>query len=96
MLVTDTPVSRSLGATFSELIGQPTPPEFQVLPPTLAAPVTGMTKTLQSFVALSKPPPIVTPTLEASVTETETVVASLPRETILEPHGQAIALATTT
>ena len=95
VLVTNAPVSRSLGATFSELIGQPTPLEFRVLAPTTVAPVTGMIETLPSSVASSKPPPIVTPTLEASATETETVVASLPRETILEPHGQAIASAPT-
>jgi hypothetical protein len=37
VLMADTPVSRSLGATFSELTRQPTPPEFRALAPTIAA-----------------------------------------------------------
>ena len=59
MLVTDTPVFRSLGATFSELIGQPTPPELRVPVPTIVAPVTGITETLPSSVASLEPPPTV-------------------------------------
>ena len=55
-----------------------------------------MTEALSSSVASSELPPIVTPTLEASATETETIVASLPTETVLEAQGQATALATTT
>ena len=50
VLVTDTPISRSLGATFSELIGQPTPPEFQVLAPTTTALVTGTIETISSSI----------------------------------------------
>ena len=61
MLVTDTLVSRSLGATFSELIGQPTPLELRVPAPTTVAPVTRTTETLHSLVALSEPPAIVIP-----------------------------------
>ena len=61
MLVTDTPVSRSLGATFSELTGQPTPLELRVLIPTTVAPVTGTTETLPSSVASSEPLTIVIP-----------------------------------
>jgi hypothetical protein len=80
--VTDTPVSRSLGATFNELIGQPTPPEFQVFASTTAAPVTGTTETIPSSVALTEPPPIVTTTLEATTTVSAT-------------HGQASASAST-
>ena len=63
VLVMDTPVSRSLGATFSELIGQLTPPKFQVLAPTTAAPVTGTTEMIPSSVALSEPSLTVTLTL---------------------------------
>ena len=55
MLVTDTPVSRSLGATFSELTGQPTPLELRVTIPTTVAPITGTTKTILSSVASSEP-----------------------------------------
>jgi hypothetical protein len=84
-LVTDTPVSRSLGATFIELTEQPTPPEFGALAPTTAAPVTGTIEMIPSFVASSKPSQIVTPTLEVLVTTTAPVVASLPTVSPLEP-----------
>ena len=40
VLVADTLVSRSLGVTFSELIGQPTPLEMPVPVPTTVAPIT--------------------------------------------------------
>ena len=93
--MTDTSVSRSLAATFSEIIGHPTPPEVQVPITTAAALVTGTTETLPSSVALSETPRIVTPTLEASAIETETVVSPLPTETASEPQGQATASAST-
>ena len=57
-----TPVSRSLGASFSELIGQPIPPELHVLGPYTVAPITKTTEMLPSSVALSEPPAIVIPT----------------------------------
>ena len=88
--------------TFSELTGQPTPLEFRVLAPTIASPVIGTIETIPSSVALSEPPPIVTPTLEASTTATEAVVAPLPIEIVTvvapteiasEPPGQATVLA---
>ena len=79
MLVTDTPISRSLGATFSELIGQPTPSEFRACAPTTATPVTWTTETIPSSVALSEPPLTVTPTLEVSATAA--VEATLPTVT---------------
>jgi hypothetical protein len=85
VLVTDTPVSRSLGATFIELTEQPTPPEFRSLAPTTAAPVTGTIEMILSSVASSKPPQIVTPTLEVSATVTAPVVASLPTVSPSEP-----------
>ena len=55
MLMTDTPVSRSLGATFNELTGQPTPPELCVPAPTIVALVTRTTEMLPSSVASSEP-----------------------------------------
>ena len=61
MLVTNTLVSRSLSATFSELIGQPTPPELRVPIPTIVAPVTGTIETLPSSIVSSEPPPTVIP-----------------------------------
>ena len=69
----DTPVSRSLGATFSELIGQPTPLELRVPGPSTVAIVTGTTETLPSLVASSEPP--------ASVIPTESQVAPVPEQT---------------
>ena len=79
--MTDTLVSRSLGVTFSELTRQPTPLEYRALAATSAAPVIGMTETLPSSVTSSKPPQIVTPTLEASATATTAIVAPLPTVT---------------
>ena len=61
VLVTDTLVSRSLGATFSELTGQPTPPDLHVPGPSIVAPITGTTETLPSSVASSEPHAIVIP-----------------------------------
>ena len=84
VLVTDIPVSRSLSATFSELIGQPTSPVFRVPIPTIAAPVTRTTETITSYVASSEPPQTVTPTLEASATATAADVAPLPTVILLE------------
>ena len=48
-------MSRNLGASFSELTGQPTPPYLHVLGPSTVAPITGTTKTLPSSVASSEP-----------------------------------------
>ena len=93
VLVTDTPVSRSLGATFSELIGQPTPPELRVLPPTTATLVIGTTEMIPSSIASSEPPLTVTPTLEVLATATAAVVAPLPLVTSSEPQGQATTIA---
>ena len=61
LLVPDTSVSRSLGAAFSELTGQPTPPYLQVLGPSTVAPITENTETLPSSVASSEPPASVIP-----------------------------------
>ena len=54
-------VSRSLGASFSELTGHPTPLDLHVPVPTTIAPVTGMIETLPSSVASSEPPASVIP-----------------------------------
>ena len=61
MLVTDTLVSRSLGATFSELTGQPTLPKLHVPAPSTVALVTRTIETLLSFVASSEPATTVIP-----------------------------------
>ena len=83
MLVTNTPVSRSLGATFSKLIGQPTPLELRVSVPTIVALVTGTTKTLPSSVASSE-------LVEVSVTATEADVAPLPIVILSESHAMPV------
>ena len=61
LLEPDTLVSRSLGASFSELTGQPTPPYLHVLGPSMAAPITVTTETLPSSVASSEPVALVIP-----------------------------------
>ena len=67
-------VSRSLGASFSELIGQPTLPELHVLGPSTVAPITGTTEMLPSSVAsLEQAAPVLdlTQTASASLPATE-------------------------
>ena len=84
VLVMDTLVSRSLGATFDELTRQPTPLELRVPVPTTTALVTETTKMIPLSVALSEPPQTVTPTLEALATVIEADVAPLPTVILLE------------
>ena len=55
LFVPDTSVSRSLGASFSELTGMPTPPHMYTPGPSRAAPITVTTQRLPSFVASSDP-----------------------------------------
>ena len=61
LLEPDTLVSRSLGASFSELTGQPTPPYLHVPGPSMAAPITVTTEMLPSSVASSEPAALVIP-----------------------------------
>ena len=62
-----TPSSRSLGASFSELTGQPTPPYLHVPGPSIVAPITGTTEMLPSSVASSEQAaPVLDPTQTAS------------------------------
>ena len=55
LFVPDTSVSRSLGASFSELTGMPTPPHMHTAGPSTAAPVVVTTQRLPSSVASSDP-----------------------------------------
>ena len=74
-------VSRSLGASFSELIGQPTPPELHVLGSSTVAPTTGTTKMLPSSVASSEqsaPVKDLTQTASASLPAIEGQTAQSP------------------
>ena len=73
LLVLDTPVSRSLGATSSELIGRSTPPDLHVPGPSIVAPSTRTIETLPSSVASSE--------LPASVIPTESQAALVPDPT---------------
>ena len=80
LLVPETIVSRSLGASFSELTGQPTPPYLHVLGPSTVAPITGTTETLPSSVASSEQTATVIPALSTAapvVDPTQTASASL-------------------
>ena len=81
MLVMDAPVSRSLGATFSELTGQPTPLELRVPIPTTVALVTRTTKMIPSSVASSEPPQTVT----ATVIDVATLTIVIPPESQATP-----------
>ena len=79
--MSDTTVSRSPGATFSELTGQPTPSYLHVPGPSIVAPITGTTETLSSSVASSEPAASVIPAqpTAAPVPDlTQTALASLP------------------
>ena len=69
----ETTVFRSLGASFSELTGQPTPPYLHVLGPSTVAPITGTIETLPSSVASSEPP--------ASVVHAQSMAALVPNPT---------------
>ena len=55
LLVPETIVSRSLGASFSELTGQPIPPYLHVPGPSTVAPIFGTIEMLPSSVASSEP-----------------------------------------
>ena len=81
LLALDTTVSRSLGVTFSELIGQPTLPYLHVPGPSIVAPITETTETLPSLVASLEPPATVIPieSQAAPVLDlTQTALAWLP------------------
>ena len=79
LLVLETTVSRSLGASFSELIGQPTPPYLHVPGPSIVAPVTGTTETLPSSVASSEPTIVIPSESQAApvLDPTQTAITSL-------------------
>ena len=63
----ETSRSRSLGASFSELTGQPTLPELHVLGPSTVAPITRTIEMLPSSVASSEQAvPVIDPTQIAS------------------------------
>ena len=53
LFVPDTSVSRSLGASFSELTGMPTPPHMHTAGPSIVAPIAVTTQRLPSSIASS-------------------------------------------
>ena len=80
LLVPETIVSKSLGASFNELIGQPTPPYLHVPGPSTVAPITGTTETLPYSVASLEPAAPVIPaqsTIAPVVDPTQTASALL-------------------
>ena len=81
LLVRETIVSRSLGASFSEFTGQPTPPYLHVPGPSTVAPITETTETLPSSVASSEPAASVIPAQPTAAlvpNQTQTASALLP------------------
>ena len=80
LLEPETTVSRSLGASFSELKWMPTPPYLYVPGPSTVALVTGTTETLPSSVASSEPTLVVPSESQVAPVPdpTQTASASLP------------------
>ena len=75
----DTSVSRSLGASFIELTGMPTPPHMHAAGPSTAAPVTVTTQRLPSSVASSDPTDVPAASQAAPVpAQTQTASVTLP------------------
>jgi len=80
LFVPDTSVSRSLGASFSELTGMPTPPHMYTAGPSTAAPVAVTTQRLPSSVASSDPTTDILAASQAAPApaQTQTASATLP------------------
>ena len=80
LFVPDTSVSRSLGASFNELTGMPTPPHMHALGPSTTAPVTVTTQRLPSSIASSDRTPDVLAASQVApaLAQTQTASATLP------------------
>ena len=80
LLELDTSVSKSLGASFSELTGQPTPPHLYAPGPSIAAPIATTTQRLPSSVASSDPTTGIPAESQAAPipAQTKTASATLP------------------
>ena len=80
LFVPNMSVSRSLGASFSELTGMPTPPHMHAAGPSTAAPVAVTTQRLPSSVASSDPTTDVPAASQAAPApaQTQTASATLP------------------
>ena len=87
LFVPDTSVSRSLGASFSELIGMPTPPHMHAPGPSTAAPVAMTTQRLPSSVASSDPTTDIPAASQAAPALAQTQTTSV---TLLATEGQSV------
>ena len=81
LLVLETSVSRSLGASFSELIGHPTPPDQHVPGPSTVAPIIETTEMLSSLVASSEQATTVIPA--------QSTAATTGHASAADPHAAA-------
>ena len=75
-------MSRSLGASFSELTGMPTPPYLHVPGPSIVAPIIRTTETLPSSVASSEPTIVLPAQSTAAPVPDPTQTATAPITTI--------------
>ena len=80
LFVPDMSVSRSLGASFSELTGLPTPPHMHAVGPSTAAPIAVTTQRLPSSVASLDPTIDILAVSQAAPApaQTQTASATLP------------------
>ena len=85
LLVPETTVSRSLSASFSELIGQPTPSHLYALGPSIAAHIAVTTQRLPSLVASLDPTTGIPAESQAAPVPAQTQTASA---TLLAIEGQ--------
>jgi hypothetical protein len=103
-LLTGTPLSTDLSASYSELTGQPTPTQSialtttsevsasEIVAPLVTGTGTGTIETVPLSIASTDPP--TTGTLQAQVTETASLMATTSTALPTEPQGQAVATAT--
>jgi hypothetical protein len=103
-LLTGTPLSTDLSASYSELTGQPTPTQsialtttsdvsaLEIVAPLVTGTGTGTIETVPLSIASTDPP--TTGTLQAQVTETTSLMATTSTALPTEPQGQAAATAT--
>ena len=77
LFVPESSVSRSLGASFSELTGMPTPPHMHAAGPSTAAPAIMTTQRLPSSIASSNPTTDILVASQAAPTLAQTQTASV-------------------
>ena len=87
LFVPDTSVSRSLGASFSELTRMPTPPHMHAPGPSTTAPITVTTQRLPSSVASSDPTTDIAAASQVAPAPAQTQTASAM---LLATEGQSV------